>query len=80
MAKKLIKCYIYLIIALILFLVSCVLFIVTGYGKELLTTTEEMLLNILFIITSMPVIIACYFDGKKDGAIEQYKLGLKKEK
>lgn len=70
--------YISLIVAFILFIASCVVFFLMGAGSEILTTTEDMWLNILFGITSIAVIIACYFDGKRDGAIEQFKKSLKK--
>lgn len=72
--------YISLIVASLLFIVSCVIYIVMGAGKELLTTTEDMWLNILFGITAIAIILACYFDGKRDGAIEQFKRGYKKIK
>ena len=51
-----------------------------GAGQKFLSTKEDMILNILFGITAMSVIITCYFDGKRDGAIEQYKLSVKKIK
>jgi len=70
--------YVSLAVALLLFVASCVAFFLMGAGNELLTTTEDMWLNILFGITAIAVIIACYFDGKRDGAIEQFKRGKKK--
>ena len=70
--------YISLAVALILFIASCVIYFLMGAGNELLTTTEDMWLNTLFGITAIAVIIACYFDGKRDGAIEQFKKGNKK--
>ena len=70
--------YISLAVALILFIASCVIYFLMGAGNELLTTTEDMWLNILFGITAIAVIIACYFDGKRDGAIEQFNRGIKK--
>ena len=72
--------YISLIIALILFIASCVAFFLMGAGSEILTTIEDMWLNILFGITAVAVIIACYFDGKRDGAIEQFKRSSKRSK
>ena len=72
--------YISLAIALILFIVSCVVFFLMGAGNEILSTTEDMWLNILFGITAISVVIACYFDGKRDGAIEQFKRSTKKMK
>lgn len=68
------------IVSGVLFLGSCVAFFLMGAGRELLTVKEDMLLNILFGITAISVIISCYFDGKRDGAIAQYKLSLKKGK
>ena len=35
------------------------------------------LMSTLFVVT---VAVACYFDGKRDGAIEQYKIENKKSK
>ena len=55
----------------------CVLF-GDGAGAMILTTTEDMWLNVLFGLTAIAVIIACYFDGKRDGAIEQFKRSKKK--
>lgn len=72
--------YISLGISLVLFISSCVAFILVGCGNKVLSATEDMLLNILFIITSIAVIISCYFDGKRDGAIEQFKIDNKKVK
>ena len=72
--------YISLAVSLVLFIASCVAFFLMGAGKELLTTTQDMWLNILFGITAIAVIIACYFDGKRDGAIEQFKKENKKTK
>ena len=69
--------YISLVVAGVLFIVSCIVFFLMGAGSKILTTTEDMLLNILFGITAISVIIACYFDGKRDGAIEQFKRGKK---
>ncbi len=70
--------YISLSVALVLFIVSCVVYFVMGAGDELLTTTQDMWLNILFGITTIAVIISCYLDGKRDGAIEQFKRTNKK--
>ena len=67
-----------LAVALVLFIASCVSFVLMGAGNQILSTTEDMCLNILFGITTISVIIACYFDGKRDGAIEQFKIGNKK--
>ncbi len=72
--------YISIAISLILFIVSCVAFIIMGAGKEILTSVEDAWLNIIFGITAISIIISCYFDGKRDGAIEQFKKGSKKIK
>lgn len=66
------------IIALVLFITSVVVFFLVGAGNKILTTTQDMWLNILFGLTTISIITACYFDGKRDGAIEQYKLTKKK--
>lgn len=72
--------YISIVISLILFIVSCVVFIIMGAGKEILTNVEDAWLNIIFGITAISIIISCYFDGKRDGAVEQFKIGNKKIK
>ena len=72
--------YTSIIITVVLLLISCILFIVMGYGEKILTTKQDLILNILFGITAISVILTCYFDGKRDGAIEQYKISIKKEK
>ena len=72
--------YISLIIALVFFIASCIVFFLMGAGSEILSTKEDMWLNILFGATAISVIIACYFDGKRDGAIEQFKRSMKKSK
>ena len=68
------------IVSGILFVGSCIAFFLMGAGDKLLSTKEDMILNILFGLTAISVIITCYFDGKRDGAIEQYKLSIKKTK
>lgn len=70
--------YISIAISLVLLIVSCIAFFIMKAGDELLTTTEDILLNILFSITAMSIVISCYLDGKRDGAIEQFKRGNKK--
>jgi len=70
--------YISIAISLVLLIASCVAFFMSGAGNELLNTTEDMCLNILFGITAMAIVISCYLDGKRDGAIEQFKRGNKK--
>lgn len=70
--------YISLSVALVLFISSCIVYFIMGAGDELLTTTQDMWLNILFGITTIAVIISCYLDGKRDGAIEQFKRANKK--
>ena len=70
--------HISLIISAVLFTSSIVVFILVGAGSELLTAREDMLLNILFVLTAITVIITCYFGGKRDGALGQYKESKKK--
>lgn len=70
--------YISLGVSLILFIVSCVIYFFMGSSDGLSTSIKDAWLNILFGITSISVIISCYFDGKRDGAIEQYKISIKK--
>lgn len=73
--KKLNKIlYISLSIALLLLMLSLFLF----YLFDNLNDIEKIILSILFGITSISFIIACYLDGKRDGAIEQFKLQIKK--
>lgn len=48
------------------------------HGAELeLTKTQEYLLTALNYTTLIFVVIGVYFDGKRDGAIEQFKKNLK---
>ncbi len=70
--------YISLVIAVVLFIASCIIYFVVAFDNKFLTDIESILLNILFGITAIAVILACYFDGKRDGAIEQFKRGNKK--
>lgn len=65
--------FISFIVAAVLFLTSCIVFFSVGAGNRILSTTTDFLLNILFGITVVAVILTCYFDGKRDGAIEQFK-------
>ena len=57
----------------LLFLFSVISYFVIAHDKILLTAAEDIFLNILFGITCVSIIITCYFDGKRHGAIEQYK-------
>lgn len=41
------------------------------------TTMNSIILIILNTLTSVAFIISCYFDGKRDGAIEQFKINKK---
>lgn len=70
--------YISLMVSGVLFLVSCIMFFVMGAGNKMLTITQDSWLNILFGVTTISVIMTCYFDGKRDGAIEQFKRENKK--
>lgn len=38
------------------------------------------IIPLLFLITCLSSIISCYFDGKRDGAIEQFKRDIQKNK
>ena len=38
-----------------------------------------LIIGFLSVTFWIALIIACYFDGKRDGAIEQFKLGQKKK-
>ena len=50
-------------------------------GAELeINKTQENLLNILSALTLASVIVGVYFDGKRDGAIKQFKRTLNKWK
>lgn len=66
-------------ISVVLFLISIILFVCISKGDKNLSITKNIFLNILFSITVMSMIVSCYFDGKRDGAIQQYKLGIKKK-
>ena len=67
------------IIAIIFVVVYAVLSILSCGENMSLTTTSEILLDLLRALTFISIISACYFDGKRDGAIEQYKKTLKKK-
>lgn len=67
------------IIALVVFIIGETLGIL--YFTDVLKVEDNCFFNCLGII--LPVffitcIIACYFDGKRDGAIEQFKRDIKK--
>lgn len=70
------------IVSFVIALIFCSVWgFIIGYidGAELeLTKLQENLLNYLDILTILAVIIVCYFDGKRDGAIEQFKRSLNK--
>ena len=70
--------YISIGVASCLFIISCVVYFITRVSDKVLTNQENAWLNLLFGITLFFVIIACYFDGKRDGAIEQFKIDNKK--
>jgi amino acid transporter len=61
------------IVAVILFVISCIAFFSVGAGNRILSTTTDFLLNILFMITSIAIVLTCYFNGKKDGALGQFQ-------
>ena len=61
------------IVSFVLFFISCIVFFSVGAGNRILTTTTDFLLNILFGLTAISIVLTCYFDGKRDGALEQFK-------
>lgn len=51
---------------------TCLCVLANGENVEL-SSSSEILLTLLKIITFLSIISMCYFDGKRDGAIEQFK-------
>lgn len=79
--KKIYKTLLILvIITIFLFVVSTVFYCVFSLESDFLTDVEGLILNILYCTTMISIVITCYFAGKRDGAIEQYKLGGKRIK
>ena len=72
------KLYISIVIAFILFVISCCSFFIMSAGGKILNITQDLILNIIYGITAIAIIIACYFDGKRDVATEQFKIDNKK--
>lgn len=70
------------IISMIIVLIFCgICGFINGFidGAELdLNEAQENLLNIFSSLTFGTIIIGVYFDGKRDGAIEQFKRDLNK--
>ena len=61
--------------AAIISLITCICLTVLASGENVeLSFTSEMLLVVLKTITFICLITMCYFDGKRDGAIEQFKI------
>lgn len=69
-------------ISIIIALIFCFIWgFANGFieGAELeLTKVQESLLNGLTILTLIALTTGCYFDGKRDGAIEQFKRSINK--
>ncbi len=66
-------------IAVIVSIVNILLVIVAYVVslKNMIDTSSSeynLLFNIALCIGSVSIVIACYFDGKRDGAFEQFKL------
>jgi len=53
--------------------VSLLVFIFSAIVAVILRFALEISLTELIWITIIPMIVACYFDGKRDGAIMQFK-------
>ena len=66
--------YISLPIAILLGILVVVLFFLRENNTIVMSTDLKRLVHALFLIS---LVIACYFDGKRDGAIEQFKKGKK---
>lgn len=62
--------YISLTITAILLVVEFVLGFLDGAD---IYKASEVMLDILNLIVFISLIVTCYFDGKRDGAIEQFK-------
>ena len=67
--------YISLSIALFFIVLEIVLYFL---GKEGIVNLNIYLERCLYCLFSIFLLTACYFDGKRDGAIEQFKRSLKK--
>ena len=58
--------------------IVCICVSVLASGENVnLSFSSEILLITLKSITFISIITMCYFDGKRDGAIEQFKKNLK---
>lgn len=69
--------YISIIITVIFIIIYGVLCILSCGENIELKITSQILLDILKTLTLISVICMCYFDGKRDGAIEQFKKNIK---
>jgi len=79
--KKIYKCFnISLIVSIVLFVISCIIFFAMGAGNKYLNRVENLFQNIVFFITSVSILFTGYFNGKKAGALGQYIRGTKKTK
>ena len=70
--------YISLIIAIIFFIISCIMYFIIDLRHDFINEFQGLLLNVSYGLTIISFILACYFDGKRDGAIEQFKRDNKK--
>ena len=70
--------YISLILSAFLLITCCIAFFSVGAGNKIISPSTDFWLNTLFVITSISIILTCYFDGKRDGALEQFKRVKKK--
>ena len=66
--------YLSVSIAIVFVVLEVVLFFLCESSTITMSTYLERLVHTLFFIS---IITACYFDGKRDGAIEQFKKGKK---
>lgn len=70
--------YLSLVVTIVLIIVYGVISILACGENINLTTTSQILLDLLKTLTFISIICMCYFDGKRDGAIEQFKKTSKK--
>ena len=68
--------YISIIIAAALLVFEITLFFL---NKSNVMRLDEDIKNIIDYIFALSIIFACYFDGKRDGAIEQFKMSISKK-
>ena len=73
--------WLYTSISVTVFLLCLILIIGSLYYFNVLKIKEEVIIVICGFLSTLwfiSLITTCYFDGKRDGAIEQYKRDLKK--